>query len=183
MRHLPNTLTVLRLLLVPLTAYFLASQRYSIALCTFLIAAVTDFADGYIARRWQITSKLGAALDPIADKLNMAVATVVLAVDGRVPMWLAAAIVIRDVVIVAGALAYRAVVGHLEITPTQLSKLNTFFEFSVLILVMAVAAGWMDGGAWLYVLFGLVLATILGSAVQYVWLWGRKALDQSRTRS
>src|SRR5437870_10573200 len=96
-------------------AYYLVLQAYAMALLIFLVAALSDLADGYIARRFKLTSALGAALDPIADKLNMLVATVLLAWQELIPIWLAVAIVARDIVIVAGALAYRVAIGRVEI--------------------------------------------------------------------
>ena len=174
--NVPNVLTLLRLVLIPVTAYFLATRAYDFALVTFLVAALTDFADGFIARQWKITSKLGATLDPIADKLNMLVATLLLAWQSLVPLWLAIAIVLRDILIVAGALVYRAAVGRVKIAPTRLSKLNTLFEFSVLLLVMATAASWIASGDWLTAGFVIVFATIVGSTIQYAWLWSHKAL-------
>jgi cardiolipin synthase len=142
----------------------------------FLLAALSDLADGYIARRFKFVSKLGALLDPIADKLNMFVAAVTLAWQELVPVWLAAAIVGRDVAIVAGVLVYRAVGRPLEMRPTLLSKANTLLEFAVLMLVLAAAANWIPSGRWLWPLFVVVLATVLGSAVQYTWLWSRGRL-------
>ncbi|MBK9114149.1 MAG: CDP-alcohol phosphatidyltransferase family protein [Betaproteobacteria bacterium] len=176
MRHLPNLITLLRLGLVPVVAVTIANGAFAAALAAFLLAAVSDFADGWIARRFGLTSRLGALLDPVADKLGMFVATVALAWHGLVPVWLAVAIVGRDVVIVAGAAAYRLVRGDLDIAPTRLSKLNTVVEFTVLLLALAAGAGWIAGGGGLHALFALALATVAASGVQYVWLWGRKAL-------
>jgi cardiolipin synthase len=182
MRHLPNLITFLRLALVPAVAYALFVRAYDAALPLFLVAALSDTADGYIARRFHVTSRLGAALDPIADKLSMLAATLVLAWQELVPLWLAAAIVVRDVVIVVGALAYRAALGHLDIAPTLLSKLNTVVEFTLLLVVMAGAAGWIDVDRWIGPAFALTGVTVIGSGVQYVWLWGRKAWRQIRSR-
>ena len=181
LRNIPNAITLLRLGLVPLMAYFAASGAYAIALPIFLVAALSDLADGYIARRFKVVSSLGALLDPVADKLNMFVATVVLAWQDLLPIWLAAAIIGRDIVIVVGAIGYRLARGRLEIKPTHLSKVNTFIEFAVLLLVMAMAAGWIDAGAWIRMLFAIVFVTVLASGSQYVWLWGRKAMAQPRT--
>lgn len=80
-------------------------------------------------------------------------------------------------------LAYRLAVGRVEMAPTMLSKVNTFIEFTVLLLVMASAAEWFDIGAWLPAVFLLVFATILASGAQYVWVWGRKAVLASRRAS
>lgn len=183
MLNVPNAITVARLILVPVTAYFLIVGAYGVALIVFLAAAVTDLIDGFIARTFRLTSTLGATLDPIADKLNMFVATVLLAWQGLMPIWLAIAIVARDIVIVGGALAYRLALGHVEMTPTTLSKVNTFIEFTALLLVMATAAEVIDIGAWLSTVFLVVLATVLASGAQYVWVWGRKAALESRRTS
>jgi cardiolipin synthase (CMP-forming) len=176
--NVPNILTLARIVLIPVMAYYLMGEAYRIALPIFLVAALSDFADGYIARRFKLASRLGAALDPVADKLNMLVATVLLALQGLMPIWLAIAIVVRDIVIVLGALAYRMALGHLDISPTRLSKLNTFIEFTVLLLVMAAAAGWIDAGTWMPTVFLIVFATVVASGAQYVWLWGRKAIAE-----
>jgi cardiolipin synthase (CMP-forming) len=172
----PNIITLVRLGLIPVTAYYLVAQAYGIALLIFFIAALTDLADGYIARRFELTSALGATLDPIVDKLNILVATVLLAWQLLMPIWLAVAIVVRDVIIVVGALAYRLALGHVEIAPTRLSKVNTFIEFSVLLLVMAAATGWIDTGAFMATAFVIVFMTVVASGAQYIWLWGRKAI-------
>jgi cardiolipin synthase len=176
MHNLPNLITLLRLVLVPVMAFCLGAGAYAAAAVVFLVAALSDFADGYIARRFAMVSKLGAFLDPIADKLNMLFATVLLAWEWVIPLWLAAAIIGRDVVIVGGALAWRHFRGELTVKPTSLSKANTVLEFAVLVLVMAVAAGWLAPGAWLEILFVVLLATVVASGVQYVWLWGRAAI-------
>ena len=116
--NVPNIITLSRIVLIPVMAYYLMGEAYRVALPLFLVAALTDFADGYIARKFKLASRLGAALDPVADKLNMLVATVLLAWQALIPIWLAIAIVVRDIVIVLGALAYRAALGHLDISPT-----------------------------------------------------------------
>ena len=177
---IPNLITLVRLALVPVMGYFLVTGDYAIALIVFLAAAISDLIDGIVARTFHSVSRLGATLDPIADKLNMFVATILLALASLLPVWLAAAIVLRDVVIVAGALAYRATLGHVEIAPTHLSKVNTFIEFTVLLLVMGTAAAWFDITEWLPVIFTITFATVLASGTQYVWVWGRKALHERR---
>ena len=181
MLNVPNIITLVRLGLVPAMAYYLADEAYEIALPIFLVAALSDLADGYIARRFKLVSTLGATLDPVADKLAMLVATVLLALKMLLPIWLAIAIVARDIVIVSGALVYRLARGRLDIAPTRLSKINTFIEFTVLLLVMAAGAGWIETGVWMPTVFSIVFMTVVASGVQYVWLWGRKALTRRRT--
>jgi len=176
-QNLPNLISVARLALTPAFAYYLVTRGYAVALPIFIVAALSDFADGYIARRFGLTSRLGAALDPVADKLNMLVATLVLASQALLPLWLATAIVARDVLIVLGALLYRRVVGRLDISPSRLSKLNTLLEFALLSLVMASAAHWLDGDA-LAIGFVIVGATVVASGVQYAWRWHAKLMSQ-----
>jgi cardiolipin synthase len=178
LRYLPNLITLLRIVLIPAVAYYLVVANYVAALPIFMIAAISDFADGYLARRLAVASKLGATLDPVADKLNMLVATVLLAWHALLPTWLAIAIVARDVLIVAGALIYRSIMGRLDIAPTLLSKLNTVLEFSILLWVMANAAGWIGGESWREPAFMIVGATVVASGVQYAWLWGARAVAE-----
>jgi cardiolipin synthase len=182
MRNLPNLITLLRLCLVPVMAYYAAREEYAIALPIFLVAAISDFVDGYIARALKVVSRLGAALDPVADKLNMFVATVLLAWQGLLPLWLAAAIIGRDIVIVAGVIAYRLIFQPPDMKPTRLSKTNTFIEFGVLLVVMATAADWVDARAWLPALFVVTLVTVVASGVQYVWLGTRMAMAEHRRK-
>jgi cardiolipin synthase (CMP-forming) len=92
MLNVPNIITLVRLGLIPIIAYYLVAEAFGIALLTFLVAALTDLADGYIARRFKLTSPLGATLDPIVDKLKFLIATVLLTWQGLMPIWLAIAI-------------------------------------------------------------------------------------------
>src|SRR2546423_11431214 len=89
MLNVPNIITLIRLGLVPAMAYYLLDEAYEIALPIFLMAALSDLADGYIARRFKLVSTFGATLDPIADKLSMLVATVLFAWQTLLPLWLA----------------------------------------------------------------------------------------------
>jgi phosphatidylglycerophosphate synthase len=115
----------------------------------FIASALSDFADGAIARRWNLRTRFGAVADPLADKLTMITVTVLLAVQQALPWWFALAVVVRDALIVGGALAYHVLVGRVEMAPSRVSKLNTALEFLLLIGVLAVGAGHLPGGAWL----------------------------------
>jgi cardiolipin synthase len=178
--NVPNLITIGRTLLIPVIAYLLVQRNYPWALAAFMAAAFSDFADGVIARHYRLVSEFGARLDPIADKLTMFIATVLLAWQGLLPLWLAAAIVLRDIVIAGGAIAYRLLVGHVAMEPTWLSKINTALEFAALAGVLAHAATLIDGSAWLPALFAVVFVTVTASGAQYVWVWGRKAAAAGR---
>jgi cardiolipin synthase (CMP-forming) len=182
MNNIPNLLTLARLGIAPIVAYCVLSRNYAAATTFFLVAALSDLADGYIARRFKVVSRLGALLDPIADKLNMFVATVALAWQDLLPIWLALAIVARDIAIVGGVLAYRIRGKSLVMHPTPLSKVNTFLEFGVLLLVLLAAGRFFFPPAWFQLLFLVVLATVIASTAQYAWLWSRGLLASHPVR-
>ncbi len=177
---LPNTITVARILLIPLVAFLLLDHDYRLAFAVFAAAAVGDWLDGFLARRLNQISQLGAVLDPVADKMTMMIVAILMAAQGLLPVWLAVVIVLRDAIIVAGAIAYRFVVGHIEMAPTRLSKANTFLEFGVLSLAMAHAGGLLDAEAWLLPLFIALFSSVLVSGAHYVRVWRRKAIEDGR---
>ncbi len=183
MLNVPNAITVARILLVPWIAWFTYARDYEPALWLFIAAAVSDLADGLIARRFNLCTRFGAIADPLADKMAMLTVTLLLAWQGWLPWWLAVAIVGRDVMIVGGAAAYHLLVGQLEIAPTWLSKINTVLEFVLLATLLATGAGYFDGEPWLPVLMWIVFATVLASGAQYVWTWGGKAAARAGRRA
>ena len=176
MYNVPNALTLLRFLLIPVLVYFILRRNYPVAFAAFVVSALSDFADGVIARGWSARTRFGAIADPVVDKLTMLAVTLTLAVQGLLPLWLLAAIVGRDLLIVGGALAYHYIVGRFDVAPTMLSKFNTLLEFVTLAIVLGNAADIVSAGAVLPVLFALLTATIVASGGQYVWAWGRRAI-------
>lgn len=177
---LPNIITIARILLIPVVAFLLLDHDNRLAFAVFMAAAVGDWLDGFLARRLNQMSQLGAVLDPIADKMTMMIVAILMAAQGLLPTWLAVVIVMRDAIIVAGAVAYRFVVGYIEMAPTRLSKANTFLEFGVLALVMAQAGELVDAGPFLMPLFALLFTSVLVSGAHYVWVWRRKAIEDGQ---
>ena len=98
------------------------------ALALFWLAGFSDGVDGYLAKRFNWHTRLGALLDPVADKLLVAGLFITLAYTGDIPVWLAATVIMRDVVIVAGAMAYNFLVRPVQGEPTRISKLNTALQ-------------------------------------------------------
>lgn len=178
--NVPNAITLARFALVPALAWTLLRHEHGLAFALFVASALSDVADGLIARHWNLRTRFGAIADPLADKLTMLTVTLLLAAQGALPWWFAAAVVLRDALIVGGALAYHLWIGHVEMTPTVLSKLNTGLEFVLLAGVLAIGAGLVDDGAWRDALLALTLATIVLSGAHYVLAWSRKA---ARTRA
>ena len=172
--NLPNAITLLRLLAAPGVAWLLETGRYAAAFWLFLAAALSDGIDGFLARRFGWITPLGALLDTLTDKALGITTLLLLTWQDLIPWWVAGAIVLRDAVIVLGALAYRSLAGHLDIQPTWLGKTNTFLEFALLCVVLAQAALLLPLGDVARLLFYGVFVTTLGSGLHYVVLWGRR---------
>jgi len=180
MKHLPNAITVLRAALIPLLAWLLLERDYERSLALFVALGLSDFADGLIARHFNLRTRFGAIADPLADKLAMLTAVLLLAQHDWLPWWFALLVIGRDVLIVSGALAYHLLVGHIDMAPTWLSKVNTALEFLFLASVLAFGAGYLDDGAWFPIFLWLTSATVIASGAQYVVIWGRKAMQARR---
>lgn len=187
-RHLPNALTLARVVLVVPAGWLLWVEAIPEALIIFAIAGLSDFVDGELARRFNWRTNFGAIADPAADKLLVLVVIVVLALQGHVPVWLPAVVVGRDLVIVSGALAYRLLVGKFEAEATPLSKANTALLIFVLLVVIiglmgddypvaAMVAGPIDPLG-----FVLVAISSVVSGGQYVVLWSRRTAIELRAR-
>ncbi len=173
--NLANAITMLRVLLIPLQAWLIHGGRYGVALALFIVSALSDFADGLIARLLDTRTRFGAIADPLADKLTMLALVLMLAWRQALPWWFAGLVIGRDLVIVAGALCYHLFIGKVEMSPTLFSKLNTALQFALLAGVLAAAAGVLPGGDWLDALVYLTAATVVVSGVQYVVDWSLRA--------
>lgn len=132
-----NLLTLVRIGLTFPFLYLVGEGRFGAALVVFFLASVTDFADGYIARRFQQQSRLGRILDPLADKLLITAAFVVMAIPHQgfpsIPVWLAGAVVGRDLLIALGSLAVYWITKFKDFNPTLLGKLTTFAELGLIV--------------------------------------------------
>ncbi|MHB1495774.1 MAG: CDP-alcohol phosphatidyltransferase family protein [Acidithiobacillus sp.] len=174
--NLPNLLTLLRLFLVPVIFYALAKGLFAVALIIFLVAAITDALDGWIARHYHLQTCLGAVLDPVADKLLVVTTVITLTWLQRIPLWMTVAIISRDLLIVGGGLLYLLLIGKFSVRPTLLSKWNTVLQFIVIVLVLLQAAcHWRIP---LLPAFALAFLMAVVSGGQYVWVWSRKAIAQ-----
>jgi cardiolipin synthase (CMP-forming) len=166
---------MIRILLVVPISLALKDQRLALSIGLFSIAAASDVADGFLARRFGWKSELGAMLDPIADKLLLAAVFITLSVLKLVPLWLMAAAVARDVIIVSGAAAYRMFRGPLTAHPSLISKINTVCQAAFILAVVSrakfsVPPEWV--ATWLG---GLMFATVAVSGIDYVLVYGKRA--------
>jgi cardiolipin synthase len=176
-RQIPNVISSLRILLVIPIALALLHRDLITTMGLFGVAAVSDAADGFLAKRFAWQSSLGAVLDPAADKLLLATVYITLTMSGLVPPWLTAAVVGRDVIIVAGALAYRIWVGAVTVRPSVVSKLNTLFQLCFVLAVIGARRFEFVPG-WAIILLGaVVLVTAAVSGLDYVLTFGRLAYE------
>lgn len=174
-RDIPNVISILRILLVFPIIWLLLSRRYQGAMLLFFVAGASDALDGFLARQFRWQSRLGGILDPLADKFLLVSAYFCLGWIEVLPWWLVLLVILRDVVIVAGAVAYHYRVEQLDAQPSFISKLNTAVQI-LLVLVVVYDLGFTPFPDWLPQ--GLVLAvsiTTVLSGLDYVVNWGRKA--------
>lgn len=180
---IPNLITLMRLLLVVPVAVAILSGHFILALMLFAIASISDGADGYLARRYHWASRFGAILDPIADKLMLIVAFLLLTYIGELPTWLAAVVIGRDLIIVAGAAIYHILFGEYELSPTLLGKLSTAAQFILVLLSLVDLALFqlnsllLVGSVWIVFIISSV------SGLDYCLTWGKKALAANRRKS
>jgi len=174
-RHIPNVISMIRIVLILPIAAALERHQLVTAIMLFALAALSDAADGFLARRFGWRSELGAVLDPLADKLLLATVFVTLGLLELVPLWLVVAVVARDAIIVLGAAAYRFFIGSLTAHPSMVSKFNTLCQAAFVLAVVA-RAQFAVPPAWVTLWLGaLVFATVVVSGLDYVLVYGRRA--------
>ena len=175
LRWLPNAISLLRIALIGPILLLIFNARYGWALTLFFVAGFSDGIDGYLAKRYDWHTRLGALLDPVADKLLVAGMFITLAFTQHIPVWLAVVVISRDVIIIGGATAYNFLVKPVQGEPTRVSKLNTALELLFLLFVLSRAGfDWPDE-ITTTVLGAAVLVTVVVSGVDYVWSWSSRA--------
>lgn len=181
-RDLPNLISVLRIVLVVPVTLLLWRENYSAALYLFALAGFSDALDGYLAKTYGWTSWLGGLLDPLADKLLLVACYFTLGWLGLLPVWLVAAVLARDAIIVAGATVYHFRIARLEADPTLISKLNTLAQIVLVLAVVFNQAVSIDLHVLTDTLIYIVACTTLLSGAWYVVSWSRRAWRVTRPR-
>lgn len=166
LKHLPNLISVLRILLIPAFVLLLIRGNNIYAFGVLVAAGLSDAVDGFIARTWDLKTKTGAYLDPIADKLLFLSSFITLAVLGRVPVWVTAVIVGRDVLIGITALVLMGVIDihNYNVRPSVLGKTATVLQVLTILLVLS----GLNGGV-LYAFFGVTVAATAVSGLHYIF--------------
>jgi len=165
--NIPNSLTVLRIVLVPVIVILLIQGQYGKALVCFIIAGVTDGLDGLIARSFNQMTVVGAYLDPLADKALVISMFTTLAIVGVIPGWLAVVVISRDCIILGGILVMTLMSVDLEIKPSFVSKINTMLQLVTIFFALLLK---MDGaeknfhGAFMFVCWLTAIFTVISGA-------------------
>lgn len=168
-----NMITILRFLLVPGVVYWLLTGRMELAFAGFVVAGISDGVDGFVARQFNQRSKLGAYLDPMADKLLLVSVFVVLGIMGELPLWLVIAAVSRDALIVIAVLLSTIMGNPVEMKPLLVSKANTAVQIVLAAAVLAELAFAVEFGPIrpsLIIISGLLT---VASAAAYLVGWLR----------
>ena len=177
---IPNAISLMRIFLIAPIVLLFVYGEFGWALGLFTVAGLSDGIDGYIAKKYNWDTRLGAFLDPAGDKLLVAWSFGTLAFLGYIPVWLAVVVILRDVIIVAGSFIYHYLVERLEGSPSTISKLNTALEFTYLVFVIMQAGfGWPDD-ITVTVTGAAVLVTVVISGYDYVAGWVRGARRHAR---
>lgn len=174
-RWIPNAICIVRIvLIVPLVAALVAGN-YPLALLLIVIAGFSDGVDGYLAKNFGWRTRLGSLLDPAADKLLLVSTYLTLTSLGFVPVVLTSIVILRDVVIVSGALVYQRYAGGLRGEPTLISKANTAFQLLFVVCTIMNAQWQLPSQFWLVLLGASVVFTSITSGLNYVLIWSRRA--------
>jgi len=170
---IPNLITLARILLVPIVVWTIASGAMLAAFVLFVLAGVSDAVDGFLAKRFHMTTVLGAYLDPLADKALIVSIYLTLGINGEIPRWLVILVVSRDILIVGGIMLSWLMGSPLKIKPLLVSKLNTVVQIVFACVVLGSLGFGLHVDTVKLVFMGLVAVLTLLSVAAYLAQWMR----------
>ena len=181
-RHIPNAITIARLFAVPLAVWLILVGAHLSAFWVFVAAGVSDGIDGYLAKHLNARSRLGAFLDPLADKALLVAVFISLAAIDLIPVWFVAVVIARDLVILCGAAAFRLKTGKLEIAPLMIGKINTVAQVLTAGAFLAATGFALEVRSSLDIMIILTALTTVGSGLVYVVRWTKMAFGDMENR-
>ena len=170
---IPNVITLGRILLVPIIIWAIASDQMALAFAVFVIAGVSDAVDGFLAKRFHLTSELGALLDPLADKALLVSIFIALGIWGAIPRWIVILVVSRDIMIVGAVIVSWLFDKPVPMKPSMVSKLNTVAQVAFAALVLAALGFGFKPTPYDLILMGFVTVFTLASVSLYLIEWVR----------
>lgn len=168
---IPNLISIFRLLVVPLIVWLLSIQEFSLAFWLFLMAGISDGVDGFIAKRFNQASDLGAHLDPIADKVMLVAVFLTLGIQGLLPLWLVILVISRDILIVGAVILTWVIDEPIPMKPLMVSKANTVAQIALICVVMGAMAFHITLGPGLNMLITTVAGLTIASTIAYILDW------------
>lgn len=171
--NIPNIITLARIILVPIVVWAIASNQMEIAFAVFIVAGVSDAVDGFLAKRFNMTSDLGALLDPLADKALLVSIYIALGIWGAIPRWIVILVVSRDIMIVSAVIVSWLFDRPVQMKPLMVSKLNTVAQVAFAALVLGSLGFGFERAPYDLVLMGLVTVFTLVSVSLYLVEWIR----------
>ena len=171
--NIPNLITLTRLMSVPLMIWLIISERFGTAFCVFAGAGVSDALDGFIAKRFDCRTRLGALLDPAADKALLSSVYVSLGIAGLLPNWLVILVVFRDVTIIGGFVLLQTIAAPRNFDPLYISKINTLVQISLVVYVLGRLGIGLPDGLFTDILLWLTAVTTILSGMSYLVRWAR----------
>ena len=189
--NIPNLITLARIFAVPVLVWLIIHGEFAAAFWVFVLAGISDALDGFIAKKYGFVTKLGTYLDPVADKALLVSAYITLGQAEHIQAWLVILVVFRDVLIIGGTVLFHTLDRPVEMRPFLISKLNTFMQISLIVVLLGnLGGGFRDFGT-LPLLAYLVGFTTVFSGLAYMvrWVFGvrvdtkwRRASDSVATR-
>ena len=171
--NIPNIITLGRIILVPIVVWAIASNQMEIAFAVFVIAGVSDAVDGFLAKRFNMTSELGALLDPLADKALLVSIYIALGIWGAIPRWIVILVVSRDIMIVSAVIVSWLFDKPVQMKPLMVSKLNTVAQVAFAALVLGSLGFGFQLSPYDFILMALVTVFTLVSVSLYLVEWIR----------
>jgi cardiolipin synthase len=161
--NVPNLLSLLRLVITVFFVVAVMRNQFGLALTLFVVQGLSDLLDGFLARVMKAKTRLGAFLDPLADKTMLVSSYLVLSFKGMVPLWVTGCIIARDVIILVGFLRLRKTSGYEEFLPSMWGKVTTTFQIVTVVWVL-----WSRERAYDALVFYPTLCLTVISGVQYI---------------
>ena len=178
LKSIPNLISIIRIILIAPVLLLIYRESYDFALFLFLLAGLSDALDGYLAKKFDWRTRVGALLDPVADKLLVAGTFIILTWLGLVPFWLAAIVVSRDIIIALCVFIYSFVYEPFHGEATKISKINTFLEILYVLMVLSSEAFFWPSSTLIIITGSAVFVTVFISGLDYIMSWIRRVNSQ-----
>jgi len=171
---LPNKLTIARIIAVPIFVISTIAKNNELAISVFIFCIITDFLDGFIARKRGERTPLGAFLDPIADKFLLISAFITFAALKEIPVWIPVVVITKNIIIFVGWWLRFQLTGNNIVSPTLFGKMTTVIEMTVILSILTGISGKI-----LFILTYLMLLSIIVSTFNYIF-WGIKEIEMKK---